>query len=465
MVGNPPFLGGLKTVERHGEPYAAYLAKLHPGLNKKTDLAAHFLRRAHTLTRLDGRIGMIGTTTLTQGRTRRGSLEYLQDHGRRIVAASSRTTWPGAASLEICVVHFGPRASPPPLELDGRAVTGINSMLREGDEARPHPLAENRGLCFQGANFGGAPGFLVPDETARAWLDEDSKNYDVVRPYVTGDDLGQRPHGWAGKWCVSFGERSKDEARRYVRPYEHLRRHVHPVRQKAAAARYPRMQKEWWKFWHGRLGLYQENGGQSRWFMRTRVTKTHAIAESPTHWIHTDGIIVFKLDSDFDFAVLQSSFHGLWAFHYASSLGAAPRYIATDCFVTFPRPHAADGKIRDELAEAGARFLRLRRDSLSARNIGLTRFERLLHDASAQSLGPLRHGLRMIDRWCALAYGWTDLELEHDFFETRLGVRFTLPRATRREILRRLLLLNHARHAEGARTRCASKMLYPLWWP
>jgi hypothetical protein len=48
------------------------------------------------------------------------------------------------------------------------------------------------------------------------------------------------------------------------------------------------------------------------------------------------------------------------------------------------------------------------------------------------------------------AYGWQNLPLEHDFYEVETlaeddRVRYTISPAARKELLRRLLILNHAR--------------------
>jgi hypothetical protein len=48
----------------------------------------------------------------------------------------------------------------------------------------------------------------------------------------------------------------------------------------------------------------------------------------------------------------------------------------------------------------------------------------------------------------AAAYGWTDLDLGHGFHETKQGLRFTISEPARREVLGRLLRLNHERYAE-----------------
>ena len=46
------------------------------------------------------------------------------------------------------------------------------------------------------------------------------------------------------------------------------------------------------------------------------------------------------------------------------------------------------------------------------------------------------------------AYGWSDLNLDHGFHETKQGIRFTISEPARREVLQRLLKLNHERYAE-----------------
>ena len=54
------------------------------------------------------------------------------------------------------------------------------------------------------------------------------------------------------------------------------------------------------------------------------------------------------------------------------------------------------------------------------------------------------------------AYGWQDLDLDHDFHEVETlpendRVRYTISPAARREVLKRLLAANHARAGVEAR--------------
>jgi len=53
-----------------------------------------------------------------------------------------------------------------------------------------------------------------------------------------------------------------------------------------------------------------------------------------------------------------------------------------------------------------------------------------------------------IDQEMAIAYGWQDLDLGHGFHKTKQGDRFTISETARREVLDRLLELNHQRYAK-----------------
>ena len=62
----------------------------------------------------------------------------------------------------------------------------------------------------------------------------------------------------------------------------------------------------------------------------------------------------------------------------------------------------------------------------------------------------------MLDLAVRDAYGWQDLDLEHDFHEVETlpendRVRYTISPAARREVLKRLLAENHARAGADAK--------------
>ena len=91
-----------------------------------------------------------------------------------------------------------------------------------------------------------------------------------------------------------------------------------------------------------------------------------------------------------------------------------------------------------------------RRHIMLTRQEGLTKTYNRFHDPdeTADDIQKLRELHVEMDNAVAAAYGWTDLDLGHGFHETKQGVRFTISEPARREVLARLLKLNHERYAE-----------------
>jgi hypothetical protein len=160
--------------------------------------------------------------------------------------------------------------------------------------------------------------------------------------------------------------------------------------------------------------------------------------------IFTDALIVFLFDTNSHFAILQSTIHDCWSRLYASSLKNDVRYVVSDCFETFPFPSSLDS-----LESIGERYHSYRKHVMAEHREGLTATYNHFHnpEETAEDIGQLRTLHVEMDNAVASAYGWTDLDLGHGFHETRQGIRFTMSEAARREVLDRLLALNHERHA------------------
>lgn len=121
------------------------------------------------------------------------------------------------------------------------------------------------------------------------------------------------------------------------------------------------------------------------------------------------------------------------------------RYTPTDCFETFAQPNFADA------IEKAGRTLDVHRALLMTRHDeGLTKTYNRVHDPDDGSPGirELRDLHFALDLVVRDAYGWPDLHLDHGFWDTPQGRRFTFGPAARSEVLDRLLELNHERYAE-----------------
>jgi hypothetical protein len=107
FIGNPPFMGGGKVSRAFGNEYLDWLMTLHEGASGRTDLSAHFFRRAHALLGENGGfLGFIATNSIGQGDTRLAGLQYLVDHGMTIYNATTSMTWPGPAKVTVSIVHL-----------------------------------------------------------------------------------------------------------------------------------------------------------------------------------------------------------------------------------------------------------------------------------------------------------------------------------------------------------------------
>jgi hypothetical protein len=203
IIGNPPFLGGQKTSGALGSDYLAWLQRWDgTGRKGSADLAGRFVLRARRLLNRRGQLGFITTNTLVQGDTLEVGLGQAVERGLTVRAARSSRRWPSAsANLEIVTVWASARRPEAGalLVLDGDAVPSIGADLEPVGRVagRPHRLAENDGVAFQGSNVLGL-GFTMSADEAAALIAKDPRNADCLQPYVIGQDLNQDRAPWGG---------------------------------------------------------------------------------------------------------------------------------------------------------------------------------------------------------------------------------------------------------------------------
>jgi len=121
------------------------------------------------------------------------------------------------------------------------------------------------------------------------------------------------------------------------------------------------------------------------------------------------------------------------------------RYTPSDCFETFPFPNNMQG-----LEDIGELYHQHRQSIMQKRDEGLTKTYNRFHNIqeTAEDIVHLRALHKEMDEAVAKTYGWDDLDLGHGFHETKQGLRYTISEAVRKEVLGRLLKLNHERYAE-----------------
>jgi hypothetical protein len=443
IMSNPPFQGGLKITGALSTEYRDYLVEyLANDTRGSADLCAYFFLRATGLVRKEGMSAMLATNTIAQGNTREVGLDRIIASGWTIPRAIPSRKWPGEASLEVACVWLRYGQWNGQFVLNDVAVKGITAFLTIPGKAtgNPYRLKSNENKSFQGSVVLGM-GFVLEPNEAQALIAKASRNKDVIFPYLNAEDLNSQPNQSPSRWIINFHNWHLEIAETYRDCIEIVREKVMPQRE--AASKFAR--KEWWLHHRDRSELYSAIADMKRVLVIPLHSKYMICTWEPSNIVYSHGLCVIATESDADFALIQCTFHDNWARANGSTLETRMRYTPSDCFETFPFPTDTTN-----LDDIGERYYTYRQSIMLARQEGLTKTYNRFHDPDehAPDIVRLRELHREMDEAVARAYRWDDLRLEHGFLATKQGVRYTISEAARREVLDRLLLLNHQRHEE-----------------
>ncbi|MED5801244.1 type IIL restriction-modification enzyme MmeI [Gordonia sp. Z-3] len=445
IIGNPPFLVGKDVSGALGADLREWIANVvASGVRGNADLVAYFVRRAASLTRPEGTVGLIAAKSVGEGDTRTVALDPLIP-AWTLYRAWRNDKWPARnASTRIARIWLSATtAVPTNATLDGLIVPHISTSLEAGGRINgiPARLRENRDLCFKGYDFGD-PGFLISNREADDMFAADPRNATVVKPFLNGRDLNSNYDQSTDRFAIFFAEMNASEAQHFTAPFLHISDTVQPSRLRKGHT------DKWWKFERSRPALTRALSAWPQAFALSAVSSHAAIVDLPDGTLPGSAVAVFAGISQSDFGVLSSSVHYLWVVRWGSLLGQSIRYTPSDVFETFPRPDSLP-----KIGELG-RYLNMeRRSVMIQRQIGLTAICNLIHDPQVvgdADIARLREIHSELDFTVISAYGWDDLPTEAGFHSYRDMTRWTVPPAARVEILDRLLELNHSRaRAEG----------------
>ncbi len=216
IIGNPPFAGKNTLKQGNAASYPDWLKTIHEESHGNADLAAHFFRRAFSLLRPDGCMGLIATNTISQGDTRSTGLRWICTHGGTIYRATKRYQWPGEAAVVVSVVHIRKGAAAGPFSLDGRETPIITAFLfHGGGHDDPARLKANADKSFQGCIVLGM-GFTF-DDTDRSGtaspisemhrlIEKDPRNAERIFPYIGGEEVNTHPTQAHHRFVIDFAD-------------------------------------------------------------------------------------------------------------------------------------------------------------------------------------------------------------------------------------------------------------------
>ena len=458
FVGNPPFVGGQHISGEFGDKYRQFLTVIYEPFIGTADLCAAFFRRSADLLKEEGLLGLIATNTISQGDTRQSGLAVLVRRGDSIEWAHRFVKWPGMANVEVNLLCVQRGRSLTSKILDGVEVDFISSRLDSEPEAEPQTLRQNESRTFQGSILQGI-GFVLDRAEAERLINQNPNNRECLFPYLGGEDLNSEVHQEPSRWVINFFDWPLERTERCPDLIQIVRERVKPERDRI---RRERNRRRWWIYAETRPGLYSAIRQLRRVLIRAIHSEFHFLSFVPNNWVYSHATVVFAYDDYFHFALLHSNVHEAWVWKTSSSLESRNRYILTDCFQTFAFPQTPSEVARPDAERSGEAYYEYRRQTMLARQLGLTRIYNLFHNPECgdADIARLRELHGEMDRAILVCYGWTDIDPGHGFHANERGqTRYTISPTARREILRRLLALNlesAAREAAGASSRTSS---------
>ena len=443
-----------------------------------SDLVVYFLRRIFSLLRPDGFTAFITTNSIKDGDIRKDGLEQVIAQNGTINMAVRGIKWPGLANLVVSLVALHKGDWHGKRVLDGKEAPFINAYFEDNEIGyEPQNIQENAHRMFQGSIFLG-DGFLLTHDEADQMIQVDPFNQDVIFPVINGQEVNNEPKQTPGRSIINFFDWELEKAQAYEQPFQIVEEKVKPFRSTQNRAR---NRDVWWIYAEHRPGLTRNLQPINHCFIAARTTKFLNFSATSTQLVFTDALYVFTTDRWDCYAVVQSTLHEVWARKYSGALETRLRYSPSDCFETFPFPEGLWQTANPDLADLGERYHEHRRALMRQLWLGLTDIYNLFHtrdltpervakvskkspeeaEAGLSGIMELRRLHVELDTAIRDAYGWHDpstgsgqvLNLGHDFHEVETlpehdRVRYTLSPEARKEVLKRLLALNHQRAAE-----------------
>ncbi|MFN8256028.1 MAG: DNA methyltransferase [Bacteroidales bacterium] len=502
ILGNPPFLAGARISTHFGNYYLKYILSYFEKSGGQSDFVAYFFQRAFKLITPKGFYSLIATNSISQGDTRENALEYIISNNGNIIFAIKSTKWPGNASLEVSLVSIYKGLNFKNIYLNGKEVNFISSYLDdEGVVKNPFVLNGNQNLSFQGTYVMGKS-FILTKKEAEEIINKDFKYSQVISSYLIGEDINSSPDQSPQRSIINFYDWNEERAKNYELTYNIL---LNTVKEERERNNRESRKKYWWRYGDRAVKLYESIKKYEFVFVVCRVTKFLCFTKVPSTYVYDIGTNTLIFNQFADFSKLQSSIHELWARKYGSSLETRLRYLNEDCFETFPFPQNLSKEQEIKLEQIGEHYHEHRRQLMLAMQLGLTKTYNAFHAKEVQ-LGITSAALQALDKkaiekqygkeiwnlWnhlqktpntCTIeeaiagivklrqlhvemdeavlgAYCWSSshsgeagVRLRHDFYEVDYlpendRVRYTIHPDARKEVLKRLLLLNHERYEE-----------------
>ncbi len=473
ILGNPPYLGFKKITSDLSPAYNSYIKCYWPEKGK-ADYVTYFFRRIFDLIKPLGFQALITTSTISQGDTRVVGLEVLSKNNATIIFAIKSMEWPGAAGVDVTILSIFKGEWRNKYLLNGREVSKISALLDDVTDGNyPKKLSIYNNIFFQGSVIRGK-GFLLSTSDASALIHLNIKNKEIIKWYYTGDDLTGHPALMPSRQIIDFKDWAEDKCKKYKECWDVIVEKVKPEREKILSSSNQVHENKFWIHWDRRANLYSSSASLNKVLaISMQATKYPNFEFINSNSIYSNSLGIICSESRVLYVFLNSTLHNEWAFKYASLLETRLRYSSSDIFQTFPFLPNLPNDIEQKVEKIGQQYHEHRLQLMLLANLGLTKTYNFFHakelnipqivkvSKQDESIGQkafedilkLRELHKQMDETVLTAYGWNDIDLQYNFYEVdylpeKDRIRYTIHPDARKEILKRLLELNHKIHEE-----------------
>jgi len=485
ILGNPPYLGTIKFGESFGVNYTNSILTLYSPTGGKSDLAAYFLRRNYSIINSNGFVSIITTNTISQGDSKDGGLKLILNEGGKIIYANSNIKWPGNAAVTVTLFSITKNNKIAASFIGTRTVKSINANLTDFEILNnPNKLISNRKIGLVGSYLYGE-GFILDIKDARDIINSDSKYTKVLFPYLNGKDLNDSPDLRAKRYVINFFDWEEKQAKEFPICFKILEETVKIEREKIYKEAKQVHEWDFWKYWDKREDDYKSIKEFENVIVTARTSKTLAFAFVKNDSVYSSNLTILSKNELSFFSIVHSNVHSCWAWEFGTKLKTDLIYAPNNIIETFPFPKIIEITQEQQLDAIGEAYHEHRKQLMLGMQLGLTKTYNLFHsnaitaqsindkdkqvaslqkhleknantisfDEAIQSILKLRELHVQMDEAVLDAYGWNDIAMKHNFYEVDYlpendRVRFTIHPDARKEVMKRLLELNHKIHEE-----------------
>ncbi len=416
IIGNPPFLGGKHMRMAIGDEYIDRVFQRFPDVKDSVDFCAYWFRLAHDqISKTNGRAGLVGTNSISQGKSRTASLDYITQNDGYIHEAVSSQAWSGEANVHVSIANWS-QEEPNKYFLDNVEVPHVNSSLKASiDVTQAARLKANLDRCFQGVIPVGK-GFIIDEQQVNQWIKADSKNQEVLKLFSMGANLAQEVNGKPERWIIDFSNMPIENASAYKLPFEYIKHNVKPEREQNREAI---MREKWWRFKRTNESMRKAIAPLSYCFAIPRVSKWAIFIPFPSNWLAGDKSVVVASDDFYVFGILTSNIHRTWMHAQKSTLKADIAYTHNTCFETFPFPQTPAAMV-EQIRSLALELHQYRSAQMEQKQWGITK---LYNEYFAEPSSQLFKLHAKLDRLVMQAYGFNDTD---DILEKLLTLNLEL---------------------------------------